>query len=114
MSAFGSVIAFTVPVDDATAEAVSSLFVECIVAPEFSDGAVEILGRKKNLRVLEGTRALGRGAALDYKRVRGGVLVQERAPTMIDDARWHGRDEAPADDRGAPRSAVRLARGGVA
>jgi phosphoribosylaminoimidazolecarboxamide formyltransferase/IMP cyclohydrolase len=89
VSAFGSVIAFTVPVDDTTAEAVSSLFVECIVAPEFSGGAVEILGRKKNLRVLEGRAALGSSDNnLDYKRVRGGVLVQERAPVVIDDRDW--------------------------
>jgi phosphoribosylaminoimidazolecarboxamide formyltransferase/IMP cyclohydrolase len=87
VSAFGSVIAFTVPVDDATADAVSSLFVECIVAPQFSDGAVEILSRKKNLRVLEGKAGWG-PHSLDYKRVRGGVLVQERAPTIIDDSEW--------------------------
>src|SRR5256714_6347462 len=78
VSAFGSVISFTVPVDDETAEAVSSLFVECIVAPQFSHGALEILGRKKNLRVLEGT-AHWRDRALDFKRVRGGFLAQERA-----------------------------------
>ncbi len=77
VSAFGSVISFTVPVDDATAEAISSLFVECIVAPKFSDGALEILGRKKNLRVLEG-QARWRDEALDYKRIRGGFLAQER------------------------------------
>ena len=77
-SAFGSVISFTVPIDDETAEAVSSLFVECIVAPQFSAGALEILGRKKNLRVLEG-RAQWRPHALDFKRVRGGFLAQERA-----------------------------------
>jgi phosphoribosylaminoimidazolecarboxamide formyltransferase/IMP cyclohydrolase len=91
VSAFGSVIAFTVPVDDATADAVSGLFVECIVAPSFSAGAVEILGRKKNLRVLEGRAAWGTGHGttnLDYKRVRGGVLVQERAPIVIDDTEW--------------------------
>jgi phosphoribosylaminoimidazolecarboxamide formyltransferase/IMP cyclohydrolase len=87
VSAFGSVIAFTVPVDDATAGAVSSLFVECIVAPNFSEGAVEILERKKNLRVLEGRAAWGPNN-LDYKRVRGGVLVQERAPSVIDDTGW--------------------------
>jgi phosphoribosylaminoimidazolecarboxamide formyltransferase/IMP cyclohydrolase len=87
VSAFGSVIAFTVPVDDATADAVSSLFVEVIVAPSFSDGAVEILGRKKNLRVLEG-RATWPPHALDYKRVRGGVLVQDRPRSAIDDAGW--------------------------
>jgi phosphoribosylaminoimidazolecarboxamide formyltransferase/IMP cyclohydrolase len=88
-SAFGSVIAFTVPVDDAAADAVSSLFVECIVAPSFSDGAVEILGRKKNLRVLEGRAQWGAGTNnLDYKRVRGGVLVQERAPSFIGEDGW--------------------------
>ncbi len=91
VSAFGSVIAFTVPVDDETANAVSSLFVECIVAPSFSDGAIEILGRKRNLRMLEGRANWGAGAGtgnLDYKRVRGGVLVQERAPANISTDGW--------------------------
>jgi phosphoribosylaminoimidazolecarboxamide formyltransferase / IMP cyclohydrolase len=87
VSAFGSVISFTVPVDDETAEAVSSLFVECIVAPGFSDGALEILGRKKNLRVLEG-RARWRPGALDYKRVRGGFLAQERAHLGASEKDW--------------------------
>lgn len=87
VSAFGSVIAFTVPVDTEAAEAISSLFVECIVAPSFSDEAIEILGRKKNLRVLEGT-ARWRPDALDVKRVRGGFLVQERAPSLLDEGAW--------------------------
>jgi len=88
VSAFGSVIAFNVPVDDATADVVSSLFVECIVAPEFSAGAIDILGRKKNLRMLEGQAPLGTDINLDYKRVRGGVLVQERAASIIGDEGW--------------------------
>jgi phosphoribosylaminoimidazolecarboxamide formyltransferase/IMP cyclohydrolase len=87
VSAFGSVISFTVPVDAAAAEAVSSLFVECVVAPELSEEAVEILGRKKNLRVLAG-RAEWAPGALDYKRVRGGLLVQERPNPVLDDAGW--------------------------
>jgi phosphoribosylaminoimidazolecarboxamide formyltransferase / IMP cyclohydrolase len=87
VSAFGSVISFTTEVDDETADAVSSLFVECIVAPAFTGGAVEILARKKNLRVLEGTAAWD-SHALDSKRVRGGVLLQERAPTVTDPTQW--------------------------
>jgi phosphoribosylaminoimidazolecarboxamide formyltransferase/IMP cyclohydrolase len=87
MSAFGSVISFTAPVDDVAAEAVSSLFVECVVAPSFSSGALDILGRKKNLRVLEGTARWPAGA-LDYKRVRGGFLAQQRPPAFIDDSGW--------------------------
>jgi phosphoribosylaminoimidazolecarboxamide formyltransferase/IMP cyclohydrolase len=87
VSAFGSVISFTTPVDVEAAEAVSSLFVECIVAPEFSPEALDILGRKKNLRVLVGS-ARWTPHALDFKRVRGGVLAQERAPNAVDDTSW--------------------------
>ncbi|MEP6766097.1 MAG: bifunctional phosphoribosylaminoimidazolecarboxamide formyltransferase/IMP cyclohydrolase, partial [Gemmatimonadaceae bacterium] len=88
VSAFGSVIAFTVPVDTAAAEAISSLFVECIVAPAFDDGAVEILGRKKNLRVLSGKASWAKGG-MDFKRVRGGLLVQDRAPVPHIDGNWN-------------------------
>ena len=87
VSAFGSVISFTVPVDEAAAEAIASLFVEVIVAPEFSEQAIEILGRKKNLRVLEGPGRAGAGS-LDFKRVRGGFLVQDRPPAVITDEGW--------------------------
>ena len=87
VSAFGSVISFTTPVDAEAAEAISSLFVECIVAPEFSEEAIEILGRKKNLRVLAGV-ARWVAASLDFKRVRGGFLAQERSPAVIDDTAW--------------------------
>ena len=98
VSAFGSVISFTVAVDDATAEAVSGLFVECVVAPSFSPGALEILGRKKNLRVLEGVARWSRNA-LDYKRVRGGLLVQQRPPVVIDDSAWRVvTKRAPTDE----------------
>ena len=98
LSAFGSVISFTTPVDDAAAEAISSLFVECVVAPSFSTGALEILGRKKNLRVLEG-RASWSASALDYKRVRGGLLVQERPPAVIDDSAWRvATSRQPTDE----------------
>ena len=85
VSAFGSVIAFTTVVDDEAANAIASLFVECLVAPAFSDGAVEVLGRKKNLRILAG-RATWDAKALDVKRVRGGILVQDRvAPPVVSD-----------------------------
>jgi phosphoribosylaminoimidazolecarboxamide formyltransferase/IMP cyclohydrolase len=87
VSAFGSVIAFTVPVDEEAAAAVASLFVECVVAPSYTSEARRVLGEKKNLRVLDGD-ARERGNGLDLKRVRGGVLVQERASARLDDAGW--------------------------
>ncbi|MEO7966989.1 MAG: bifunctional phosphoribosylaminoimidazolecarboxamide formyltransferase/IMP cyclohydrolase, partial [Gemmatimonadaceae bacterium] len=87
VSAFGSVISFTVPVDEATADAIAKLFVECIVAPSFAEEAVEILGRKKNLRILEGSGSW-RSGTLDFKRVRGGFLAQDRPPASLGDSEW--------------------------
>jgi phosphoribosylaminoimidazolecarboxamide formyltransferase/IMP cyclohydrolase len=94
VSAFGSVIAFTVPVDTAAAEAVSSLFVECIVASAFSGDALDVLGRKKNLRVLVG-QAEWRPGAQDYKRVRGGLLVQERPSMDMGSGSWRVVSKRP-------------------
>jgi phosphoribosylaminoimidazolecarboxamide formyltransferase/IMP cyclohydrolase len=87
VSAFGSVIAFTVPVDEDAARAVATLFVECVVAPSYSAEALAVLGEKKNLRLLDGD-ARDRPGALDFKRVRGGLLVQERAGVRLDDTDW--------------------------
>ncbi|HEU5048727.1 MAG TPA: bifunctional phosphoribosylaminoimidazolecarboxamide formyltransferase/IMP cyclohydrolase [Gemmatimonadales bacterium] len=76
VSAFGSVIAFNTVVDAATAEAMSDLFVEVVVAPSFHEEALRTFAARKNLRVVElpVSRPVG---ALDYKRVRGGFLVQD-------------------------------------
>ena len=52
VSAFGSVIAANRRIDEAAAEAIAKVFVECIVAPAIEPGAVEMLTRKKNLRLL--------------------------------------------------------------
>ena len=76
VSAFGGVLAFNRVLDVATAEEVAKLFVECIVAPGYAAAALEKLGAKKNLRLLE---MLGGEAVeeLDLKRISGGMLAQE-------------------------------------
>ncbi|MEO8226864.1 MAG: bifunctional phosphoribosylaminoimidazolecarboxamide formyltransferase/IMP cyclohydrolase [Gemmatimonadota bacterium] len=76
LSAYGSVIAFNTVVDAQTAEAMADLFVEVVVAPSFHDEALSVFAAKKNLRVVEVPVNRG-GNALDYKRVRGGFLVQD-------------------------------------
>jgi phosphoribosylaminoimidazolecarboxamide formyltransferase / IMP cyclohydrolase len=87
-SAFGSVIAFTVPVDRLAAEAMRELFVEVIVAPDYENDALTLLRQKKNLRIirLPTTESLG----WDWKRIRGGFLVQERSRvgTAVDEKDW--------------------------
>jgi len=76
-SAFGSVIAFNVAVDRGAAEAMRDLFVEVVVAPVFADDALSVFRDKKNLRVVR--LPTGDAAGWDYKRIRGGFLVQERS-----------------------------------
>ncbi len=77
VSAFGSVVAFNTVVDRATAEAMNDLFVEVVVAPSFHEEALRVLSAKKSLRVVELPVSRGAGS-LDFKRVRGGFLVQDQ------------------------------------
>jgi phosphoribosylaminoimidazolecarboxamide formyltransferase/IMP cyclohydrolase len=79
VSAFGGVMAFNRSLDEATAEEVAKLFVECIVAPDYDAAALEKFASKKNLRLLQLAQG-GCSAAnteLELKRISGGVLVQE-------------------------------------
>jgi phosphoribosylaminoimidazolecarboxamide formyltransferase/IMP cyclohydrolase len=82
LSAFGGIVALNREVDEATAKVLAETFVECIVAPSFARGAVEMLRAKKNLRLLATGSWLGaEHEALTYKRVGGGLVVQDRDAT---------------------------------
>ncbi|MBS0002060.1 MAG: bifunctional phosphoribosylaminoimidazolecarboxamide formyltransferase/IMP cyclohydrolase [Thioalkalivibrio sp.] len=76
-SAFGGIIAFNRPLDGDTAQAiVSRQFVEVILAPEIRPGALRATGAKGNVRVLE-IPAAEVPPGLDFKRIGGGLLVQD-------------------------------------
>ena len=78
-SAFGGIIAFNRELDADTAEAiVSRQFVEVIIAPKVSDAAAQIVAAKPNLRLLECGQWDTKTSGFDYKRVNGGLLVQDR------------------------------------
>ena len=79
-SAFGGIIAFNRPLDKATASAIiDRQFVEVIIAPGIEQAALPVLATKKNVRVLECANWTDEPAAtLDFKRVNGGLLVQDR------------------------------------
>ncbi len=77
VSAFGGVIATNTAVSVAMAEQVGEVFTEVIVAPAYEDGAVEVLARKKNIRVLV-VPADGRRGGPEMRPVSGGLLVQLR------------------------------------
>ena len=86
MSAFGGVIALNQPVDKALAERLHENFIEVLIAPAFSDDALEVLTQKEAIRILHDTDDQGPETRdRDLKRVRGGLLVQ--TPDLIDESR---------------------------
>jgi len=86
-SAFGGIIAFNRPLDADTAKAIiSRQFVEVIIAPSIQDEALAVLKAKQNVRVLACGDWQSRIPALDFKRVNGGLLVQDRDLGMVSPA----------------------------
>ncbi|AMA75677.1 bifunctional phosphoribosylaminoimidazolecarboxamide formyltransferase/inosine monophosphate cyclohydrolase [Thermus parvatiensis] len=76
VSIFGGIVAFNRPLDGPTAEAMSGVFLEVVLAPGFSEEALALFARKKNLRLLE-VPFPAQGPYLDLRRLRGGVLLQD-------------------------------------
>jgi len=84
-SAFGGIIAFNRELDAKTAEAIcEKQFVEVIIAPSVSADAIAVISAKKNVRLLQsGSWGSQRPQDFDYKRVNGGLLIQDRDNGMI-------------------------------
>jgi phosphoribosylaminoimidazolecarboxamide formyltransferase / IMP cyclohydrolase len=79
LSAFGGIVAINRKVDAALAKRIAKCgFLECIVCPEFSFDALEVLKEKKNVRLLElPSLAVAQKPGFDYKKVAGGLLLQD-------------------------------------
>jgi phosphoribosylaminoimidazolecarboxamide formyltransferase/IMP cyclohydrolase len=77
VSAFGGIVAFNRKVDAAAARAVTEIFTEVVIAPDYEEDAIETLRAKKNLRVLRAGVAV-RAEGLEYRQISGGMLVQTR------------------------------------
>ncbi|GLR71466.1 bifunctional phosphoribosylaminoimidazolecarboxamide formyltransferase/IMP cyclohydrolase [Agaribacter marinus] len=101
-SAFGGIIAFNQALDAATAsEIIARQFVEVIIAPSVSNEAAEVLSAKQNVRVLSCGDWQGQlTEGYDFKRVNGGMLVQDRDFGMVDaDDLKVVSDLAPTDEQ---------------
>jgi len=89
VSAFGGVVGLNRPMDGATAGEIGDLFLEAIIAPSYEEGALRVLRKKPNLRVLSVGAGSVRLTGLDMRRVSGGLLVQawDRDGAALDGAR---------------------------
>jgi phosphoribosylaminoimidazolecarboxamide formyltransferase/IMP cyclohydrolase len=127
VSAFGGVIAANRPVTVEMAEQVAEIFTEVVVAPGYEEGAVEVLARTKNIRILVADDAVNAGVAL--RQIDGGMLLQQSDAIDADGddpANWQlaageAADEATLADlafawravRAVKSNAILLADGGA-
>ncbi|MFN9511058.1 MAG: bifunctional phosphoribosylaminoimidazolecarboxamide formyltransferase/IMP cyclohydrolase, partial [Planctomycetota bacterium] len=103
-SAFGGILGFNQCVDAETAEVLCQpgLFIEAIVAPEFSHQAIEILSTKpkwkENVRLIAMGKEIQLEQALDYRFIRGGVLVQQADTLPPASLTWKTVTSVPVAD----------------
>lgn len=84
-SAFGGIIGLNRVVDIPTAKLIAkSGFMECVAAPGYKSGALKILSAKKNVRIMEMDFAQIKSGGYDFKKVHGGLLLQERDERKLD------------------------------
>ncbi len=99
VSVFGGIIALNQEVDEDSAEQLSKLFLECIVAPCFSSGALDILKKKKNLRCLQWPEMLNGKSYKELKRIEGGYLLQDQDSVELEENNWVYHGEKPSAER---------------
>lgn len=83
-AAFGGVVAFNRPVDGETAKEVTTILTDVVLAPAYSNEALEVFSRKRNMRVLElGEFSREKKERLEVRTIDGGALVQERNTKLL-------------------------------
>lgn len=97
VSVFGGIVALNFTVDLKSAEKLGAIFLECIVAPGFTDEAKEYFARKKNLRILEWRQMRIAEGQMDIKTISGGYLIQEKDSIDQWQSNWevHGEPTTP-------------------
>lgn len=87
VSIFGGIVAVNRTLDAKTAEKMSEIFLEVIIAPEYEEEALAVLAKKKDVRVLQAPLPEKR-EVFDVKKVSGGLLVQELDNDLVHSAGW--------------------------
>jgi phosphoribosylaminoimidazolecarboxamide formyltransferase/IMP cyclohydrolase len=86
LSAFGGIISVNRKIDLALAKLIAkSGFLECVITPEFAPDALSLLKDKKNLRLLEFPRLLEKSTGFDFKKVDGGLLLQDEDSLTLEE-----------------------------
>jgi len=124
LSAFGGIIAFNKSIEVDTALEISKLFVECIIAPEYSKEALSVLTQKKNIRLLmQDTSYEEEKDSIEYRMMSYGMLAQDRDNKLLSEIKFMTKRQPAEEEHKAldfawkvskhvKSNAVILARGG--
>ncbi|HAE91611.1 MAG TPA: bifunctional phosphoribosylaminoimidazolecarboxamide formyltransferase/inosine monophosphate cyclohydrolase [Tissierella sp.] len=86
VSIFGGIIAANREIDEKVAEKINEIFIEIVMAPSFTEKALEILTQKKNIRIMQIDNIIDRKyKELDIKKVLGGLLVQDKDRILLNE-----------------------------
>lgn len=96
-SIFGGIVAANRTIEKDVAEMINSIFIEVVLAPGFSEEALEILTRKKNIRLIQIDQMEKEIEELDMKKVFGGLLVQDRDSILLLDDMEIATKRVPTD-----------------
>lgn len=99
VSIFGGIVCANRKIDKATAEEISKIFLEIVLAPDFDEDALDILTKKKNIRLLklDNIDKKQPETAFDVKKVSGGILVQDIDNKLLDGDLQVVTDRTPSD-----------------
>ncbi|MGL5640898.1 MAG: bifunctional phosphoribosylaminoimidazolecarboxamide formyltransferase/IMP cyclohydrolase, partial [Paraclostridium sp.] len=93
-SIFGGIVGFTSTVDAETAKKLNEIFLEIVVAYDFTEDAIEVLKQKKNLRVLKLSNIENSQQGFDLKYLDGKLLVQDRDEKLLNEYKSVTKKEA--------------------
>lgn len=87
VSIFGGIVASNSQIDEATAKGINEIFVEIVIAPSYTDDALELLKSKKNIRVLrlDNISSTKTSSIIDFKKINGGLLAQDSNLLLLQD-----------------------------
>lgn len=98
VSVFGGIIAINKTVDEKMAQALSNIFLECVVAPEYSEEAVQVFSKKKNLRILVWPEMMKHQEKEVVRMIDGGLLLQSPDRVALDwSNEWKVIGETPSE-----------------
>ena len=99
VSIFGGIVCANRKIDKATAEEISKIFLEIVLAPDFDEDALEVLTQKKNIRLLklDNIDKKQPETAFDVKKVSGGILVQDIDNKLLEGDLQVVTDRAPSE-----------------